>query len=117
MALILKQNKCKTCDTYSKTISDLLKEIRQLKYIIKYLKEENKSLKKDSIVIKSTKPFDLCNDSKQRSILEEIHQNINISLKNFLESYGLKPGIIILKSGNNEIWMNLNLTKFCNYIF
>jgi hypothetical protein len=64
MALILKPNKCKACDTYSETISDLSKEIRELKYIIKCLKEENKSLKKDSVVIESIKPFDLCNDSQ-----------------------------------------------------
>jgi hypothetical protein len=103
MALILKQNKCKACDTYSKTISDLSKEIRELKYVIKCLKEENESFKKDSAVIKYIKPFDFCNDSQQKYILEEIHKKIYISLNKFLESYGLRPGLISLKSGNNEI--------------
>ncbi len=79
-------------------ISDKVKEIIDLKVMIKSLKRELEFLRKQKFFVLNHKSFDSLQKDSQTIFLKEIQENISENFAPTLENYGLKLSLITFKS-------------------
>jgi hypothetical protein len=94
-------NDCNNCEFYKKQIRDKFQKNCDKRKKIEYLKKELQDLKKQRLIVPINKGYDNYKETKQKEIINEIHNNLSETINNYCMGFGIKPQLLTLKSEKN----------------